>query len=50
VSGTLELEPERLIVRLMRPPLAIVLTIAGMTGEQGPLPWRRERRLLILMP
>jgi hypothetical protein len=50
VSGTLELEPERLTVRLMRPPLAIVLTIAGMTGEQGPLPWRRERGLRILMP
>jgi hypothetical protein len=50
VSGMLELEPERLVVRLLRPPLAIVLTIAGMTGEQGPLPWRRERELMILMP
>lgn len=50
VDGTLELEPERLTARLVRPPLAIVLTIAGMTGEQGPLPWRRERGLRILMP
>jgi hypothetical protein len=49
-DGTLELDRERLTARLVRPPLAIVLTIAGMTGEQGPLPWRRERSLRILMP
>jgi hypothetical protein len=50
VGGTLQLEPQRLTARLIRPPLAIVLTIAGMTGEQGPLPWRRRRGLAILMP
>jgi hypothetical protein len=49
-GGTLELGPERLTARLVRPALAIVLTIAGMTGEQGPLPWRRRHGLTILMP
>lgn len=50
VSGTLLLEPDRLDVRLVRPPLAIVLTIGALVGDLGALPWRRDRSLRILMP
>jgi hypothetical protein len=50
VGGALELEPGWLTVRLVRPPLAIVLTIAGLVGELGALPWRPAHRLRVLMP
>jgi hypothetical protein len=50
VGGALELEPAWLTVRLARPALAIVLTIAGLVGELGSLPWRPAHRLRILMP
>jgi hypothetical protein len=50
IAGTLALDDERLTVTIIRPPLAIVLTMAMMTGDQGALPWRRDRALRILMP
>ncbi|MGK6353915.1 hypothetical protein ACMGDH_01660 [Sphingomonas sp. DT-207] len=50
IGGALELEPAWLTVRLVRPPLAIVLTIAGLVGELGSLPWRPAHRLRVLMP
>lgn len=48
-DGTLSLTKHRLTVDLARPPLAIVLTMAMMTGEQGSLPWQPDRRLRITL-
>lgn len=50
LGGALELDPAWLTVRLARPPLAIVLTMAGLVGELGSLPWRPAHRLRVLMP
>jgi hypothetical protein len=45
--GDLVMEEKALVVRLVRPALAIVLTMAGMVGDQGALPWLGSRRLRI---
>jgi hypothetical protein len=45
--GELVMEDKALVVRLARPALAIVLTMAGMVGDQGALPWLGDRRLRI---
>jgi hypothetical protein len=45
--GELVMEDKALVVRLARPALAIVLTMAGMIGDQGALPWLGDRRLRI---
>lgn len=45
--GELIMEEKALVARLARPALVIVLTMAGMTGDQGALPWLKNRRLRI---
>lgn len=49
LGGTLELEPRLMTVHLARPPLAIVLTIGGLVGDLGPLSWRRDHSLRVVL-
>ncbi len=45
--GILVLTDDALEATLRRAPLGVVLQMAGRTGDQGPIPWLDERRLLI---
>lgn len=47
IRGTLTLTDKLLDARIARPPLAIVLTMAGLVGDRGALPWLGDRRLRI---
>ena len=46
-SGTIRQTTNRIEVTLAPAPLAIVLHMAGMDGETGPVPWLGGRRLVI---
>lgn len=48
--GSLEMSDDEVTVALDGPPLAVVLAMAGLHGDQGPLPHLEGRRLTILLP
>ena len=45
--GRVRLDRDTVAVALDPLPLGIVLTMAGVTGDRGPLPWLGDRRLFI---
>jgi hypothetical protein len=47
VSGNIEDEPTRRVVRLDRPPLSIVLNITGMASKTYPVSWLDERPFVL---
>ncbi len=50
LPGHLRLADDALRVDLSRAPLGIVLQMAGLDGDRGPLPWLNNRRLEISLP
>lgn len=47
IGGTAEISKDSLVVKLEGPPLAVVLTMAGLSGDQMPLPFFGNRLLVL---
>jgi hypothetical protein len=45
LPGHLEIDEERVVVHFSRAPLGIVLQMAGLDGDCGPIPWLGNRHL-----
>lgn len=50
LAGQLLLTPKEIEARLSHAPLGIVLHMASRDGEQGPVPWLGNRKLIITLP
>jgi hypothetical protein len=42
VTAAIEREPERIVVRLSRPPLYVLLAMTGLTRRRYDIPWLSE--------